>query len=359
MSMLAELGAVRRKAALLTVTAATALTMLTAPAVPATAAGEERDGRVDVHVHLQGGRDYDSAAERLLADMDRAGVERAILMSPPRTPQNPDPEEFRELARVARAHPGRLLLAGGGSMLNSMIHAHAPGEVTADVRAEFAARAERLAQGRIAAFGEMAATHLSFFPAHPFEQAPPDHPLFLLLADLSARHGIPIDLHTEAVTAETPTPAGLRGSNPATLAPTIPGLERLLAHNRRATIVWQHIGWDNTGQMTVGLLRRLLAEHPNLCLALRVEERLWAMDGSPMPNRIVDAAGWVRPEWLALFQEFPDRFVIGSDQFFSSQTVRRRMPQSFEETWAILDQLPPELARKIGGKNAARIYHLG
>jgi predicted TIM-barrel fold metal-dependent hydrolase len=290
--------------------------------------------------------------------MDRYSVAKALIMPPPRASDNLDPTEVQELLGVASRHPDRFFVAAGGDVLNPMIHECNASEATDEVLARFESEAERLVRLGIKAFGEMTALHLSFKANHPFEETSPDHPLFLLLADIAARHGIPIDLHMEAVPTDVPIPAGFSGNNPSTLRANIPGLERLLTHNQNARIVWQHIGWDNTGQMTVKLLRRLLKTHPNLYLALRVEERLFAMDRSPMPNRIVDERWQIRQEWRAFFEEFPDRFVIGTDEFFGVPGRSRQAPQSFEETWRILDQLPPALAAKIGRENAVRIYNL-
>ena len=49
---------------------------------------------------------------------------------------------------------------------------------------------------------------------------------------------------------------------------------------------------------------------------------------------------------------------IGSDEFFAPATASRRAPQSFEETWRIIDQLPNGLAENIVRNNAVRIYKL-
>ena len=81
------------------------------------------------------------------------------------------------------------------------------------------------------------------------------------------------------------------------------------------------------------------------------------MNGNPMPNRIVDDNLKIKSEWQDLFQEFPDRFVIGTDESIPNEGDTTRYPQSFEETWRILDQLPPDLAGKIGRENAIRIYN--
>ncbi|MFQ5420559.1 MAG: hypothetical protein ACE5EY_09370, partial [Anaerolineae bacterium] len=165
-----------------------------------------------------------------------------------------------------------------------------------------------------------------------------------------------------AVPATMNTPANLLRAcdkNPATLPATIPPFEELLAHNRDANIVWQHVGWDNIGYMTPVLVQALLEKHSNLYIALRVEARPFVVGGSdPMSNRLVDSNGQLKAEWLAVITAFPDRFMIGGDEFVGIPGLTPDKPASFAETWAILNQLPPDLAAKVGGENAARIYRL-
>jgi predicted TIM-barrel fold metal-dependent hydrolase len=139
----------------------------------------------------------------------------------------------------------------------------------------------------------------------------------------------------------------------------VPPLERLLAAQRGARIVWQHIGWDNVGAMTPALLQGLLERHPNLFLGLRVEARTTRMGGDgPMPNRLVDAQLKLLPEWQAFMARNSERLVIGADDFISPEEGPPVPSQSLNETWSILAQLPPEVARRIGGDNARRIYRL-
>ncbi|MCP5049859.1 MAG: hypothetical protein GY940_22005, partial [bacterium] len=126
----------------------------------------------------------------------------------------------------------------------------------------------------------------------------------------------------------------------------------------KARIVWQHIGWDNTGEMTVSLLKRLLKAHPNLYLSLRVEEPLRVRAGGSLPNRIVDENWKIKNEWMVFIKAFPDRFMLGGDEFVGIPGRSRRMPQSFEETWPILKQLPSQLAKQLGHSNPARVYNL-
>lgn len=343
---------------------------------PLTAQAEDR-GYIDTHMHFQaqrsGGKDlgksrpniagYHEAARNLVSQMNRYGVEKAIVMPPPQTMDKEGRYDYRTLLGAIDAHPGRLYLGAGGGTLNAMIHSVEPSEVTPGLRERFEDTAEELIRAGAVAFGETTAMHLCMSEWHNYSAQAPDHPLFLLLADLAAHYGVPIDLHMEAVPEAMMTPQNLRDAcskNPSRLPATLPAFERLLAHNRNAKIVWQHIGWDNVGFMTSGLVSRLLSDHSNLYLAIRVEERgIQVGGGGPMPNRIVDREGRIHPEWLALMEAHPDRFMVGGDEFIAGSAGGRRMPQSFEETWSLLDQLPPALAQRVGRDNAARIYPLG
>ena len=72
----------------------------------------------------------------------------------------------------------------------------------------------------------------------------------------------------------------------------------------------------------------------------------------------MDENGAVRPEWLGLMNEFPDRFMIGADDFIGASGARRGGPPSFAGTWAVIEQLPEGLREKVGRENAAKVYSL-
>jgi predicted TIM-barrel fold metal-dependent hydrolase len=62
----------------------------------------------------------------------------------------------------------------------------------------------------------------------------------------------------------------------------------------------------------------------------------------------------IKAEWLQLFKDFPDRFMIGTDAFLAGKT--EHLDTSVEGTWKFINLLPQELRDKIGGENAARVY---
>jgi hypothetical protein len=330
------------------------LAVLVAAAEPAAA----QIPYIDVHAHLHGviGRgqadDYEGAARVALKSMDELGVRQMLILPPPFGDNQLHVYDAGPLLEVARRHPGRFaVIAGGGSLNPLIMEAVRTGKVTDDLHRRFVETAERLAASGVVGFGEMTAEHFSLGPTHPYEAAAPDHPLFLLLADIAARHDLPIDLHMEAIEREASLDSRYRSPpNPSRLSPNIAAFERLLAHNRKARLVWSHVGWDNTGQRTAGLTRRLLTTHPNLYVSVKM-----GPDSLPA-NRLLEKGRGLAPEWRALIEEFPDRFLIGTDQFFVAPASDKRFPRHPGTGRVLLDALPDDLARRIGLDNPLVVF---
>ncbi len=322
-------------------------------------------GYVETHVHLTAGArrgvrvTYLEAAAAVLKSMDELGVRKVLVLPPPQGPLNTRSiVGYESLKEVAKKYPDRFAFLGGGGSLNYMIYESVKkGTVSERTRRKFREEALAIAKAGAVGFGEMTALHFSLHSGHPFYEAPPDHPLFLLLSDLSAESGLPIDLHMEAVTKDAmpfPYDKRTRASkhNPSTLKENIKPLERLLSHNRKAKVVWVHMGWDNTGHMTVELLSRLLKAHPNLYMSLK------GYSHKRSANRPLDQNDKLRSEWKNLIALFPDRFVFGCDGFYGLPGKDKTFPVSTGGSRLILSQLPLNIARKVAYKNANHIYGL-
>ena len=315
---------------------------------------------IDVHDHLVATRgDYTAAAAIGARTMEQSGMLRMVVMPPPQVagmPRNFDCEAF---TAAIRPYGARYAFLGGGGTLNVMIHQTDPAKVDERVRRQFTERAAAiLAQGAVG-FGEIAIRHLSLHGSeHPFEDVAGDHPLLLLLADIAAEQGVPIDLHLDVLTHDMPLPASLTSpNNPRTLRANLAGFERLLAHNPRARIIWEHAGSDQLGDWSVELSRRLLKTYPNLYLGLRLGP------GHAAASLPLTADGRVKDEWLRLLQDFPSRFVIGDDEFVGDASggggagkLSGRTPKSRTNVRVFLNALPPDLARKIATENATALY---
>jgi predicted TIM-barrel fold metal-dependent hydrolase len=305
---------------------------------------------IDVHAHLDPGDAAGSVAVAVRA-MRVENAARLLFLPSPFTFHDPGRYAAEIIRKAESKYPNRLAFLGGGGTLNAMIQqAVQSGDDGLEVQRRFRERAEQILREGAVGFGEMTAEH--FPTASAYQYAPPDHPLFLLLADIAAQHGVPIDLHMEAVPQAMPTPAGIKSPPaPRRLPANIPAFERLLAHNPRAKIVWAHLGWDNTGYRTVALSRRLLAAHPNLYMELKIDP-IDPGKNSPLTG---GGSGKIKPEWLKLFEDFPDRFVIGTDQHYP---MPKNGPQRWQAAVLLFNQLPAGLRQKIGIANPVRIYNL-
>jgi len=274
---------------------------------------------------------------------------KIVFMPPPFTADDPARYDAELILGAVKGHADKFAVLGGGGTLNAMIQQSVrTSDAGPEVRRKLQERAEELLRLGAVGFGELTAEH--FQGATPYQSAPPDHPLFLLLADIAAEHGVPLVLHMEAVPQTMPLPAPLKSPpNPPQLQANIELFGRLLTHNPRARIIWAHAGWDNTGYRTPEFCYRLLRKHPNLYMDVKIDP-IKPGKNSPLAN---GASGAIKPEWLKLFQDFPDRFVVGTDQHYPEPPPG---PQRWEAVVLLLNQLPDDLRRKIAMENAARLY---
>lgn len=305
---------------------------------------------IDTHMHpLRGlirGQSVSGAIANVIGLMDRFGVSQAILLPPPYPEADQHTYGLRELSAAVRGNR-RLAFTAGGDSLNPLLQS-TPVARAAGAQKRFLEAAQEIASAGAAAFGEIALEHFSSGRGqHPYESSPPDHPLLMALADFAARQGMPMELHMEAVPQDMPFPPERpRASNPDRIPANIAAFERLLAHNRQARIVWSHAGWDLSGQRTPSLMGDLLRRNSNLFMNLK-SDRAGAPQTSPFDSR--DA---LKPEWLSLLRGFPDRFMVGSDEFVDAGTDR------IERARRLVDLLPADIARPIAGENARRVYRL-
>ena len=303
----------------------------------------------DAHVHID---EHDAAASiaLLAGSMAGLGETRVIVQTLPLGPDSPNPWDIEKIVGEIRKYPGKLGVTGGGGTLNPMlVAAYAKGDVGPAAQKRIRARAEEILKLGAVGFGELSNEHFATptGTVPEYEYYPADFPLMLLMADIAAQHDVPIVLHMEAVPQDMAS--GLTPPNPPSLHGNFKALENLLAHNRRAKIIWAHAGSDNTGMRTADRMRPLLKANPNLTMELKIDPR------APGKTYLL-ADGKLKPEWLALLNEFPDRFIIGSDQHYGAADMATLVRIRAE--MSMLEQLPPAVRQKIAVDNPARLYNV-
>lgn len=115
----------------------------------------------------------------------------------------------------------------------------------------------------------------------------------------------------------------------------VDAIERIFKSNPDALVLWAHAGFDAPERVR-GMLRR----HKNLwCdLAFRNDH------GSGTS---------VEPEWRKAFDEFPDRFMVGTDTFAPERWHYIKEHADYSRRW--LSSLPQDLAERIAHRNAAQM----
>jgi len=285
--------------------------------------------------------------------MERVNAVKVVMFPSPYAPEDKIPYSDEDLARAVKGHEDKFAFLGGGTSLNPMmLEAVRVNNTGPDTQRKVKELAEKLLSEGAVGFSELTPEHLAVASTQSYMHMPPDNPLMLVLADVAAQHGVPMLIHMEALMRSGPMPDDLnRPPNPSQITENITGLERLLSHNPRATIVWAHAGLDNTGDRTPDLMRRLLKAHPNLYMDVKIVP---ARLGKNSP---FDADGKIKPDWLRLFQDFPDRFMLGSDQGYGGDPKEMGSAQGLRTSVLMVNQLPKNLALKIGNENAQHVYH--
>lgn len=113
-------------------------------------------------------------------------------------------------------------------------------------------------------------------------------------------------------------------------------VERLFRHDPGALILWAHSGFDRPDGV-----RAMLRKYP----------RLWA-DLAFRNDHVTQ--GKVDPAWRELFEEFPDRFMVGTDTFTPERWFYIEEHAKWSRAW--LADLPQPLAERIAWRNAEALF---
>ena len=109
-------------------------------------------------------------------------------------------------------------------------------------------------------------------------------------------------------------------------------IDRVFAQDPKARILWAHSGFDRPER-----LRAMLGSHANLWADLAVRS-----DHA--------SGGKLDPEWRQLFEDFPDRFMLGTDTYTPERWYYVAEHAAWSRAW--LGELPRDLAERLAYRNA-------
>jgi predicted TIM-barrel fold metal-dependent hydrolase len=257
---------------------------------------------IDAHVHLN-----DEAMQ--LQMMERFGVERAVIF----WGRNSDNES---IAQAARQYPDRFIAFASISP-ERLAYRRA---WNANDAALLRSLDQALATGQYKGIGEISSTH---FPSPGFAETDysPLGPMMTGIMVLARKYAVPVIVHIEIT--------------------RLAAFSELLEQFSDVRVIWAHGGYT-----PLFIAQRMLERHPNLSYELSA--RTWPRHPRSPDYTILRDGQDVWPEWLALIEAKPDRFLVGTDashRSAESETMKAESVQAF------LRQLSPATRARVARTN--------
>jgi len=295
---------------------------------------------IDVHVHL-----FPTIMDvsDITSNMDKYGVTKMVNMQEPCEIYTNTPPSHEGIPDLSEKYPDKFISLYAGEPVHLLDQVATSGSYTQTDQEQYTSLLEKAMQsGKYRGFGEIALLHgwitsggLSGKGNSGCAQVsvPGDHPWMFIMSDIAAKYNVPIDIHME---------------HPDVM---LPGFERLLDHNRNTTIIWSHTGWI-TGEYspTPEQWRELLEKHPNLYGSIKCRPYT---AGDLVP--LVQEDKTINDKWLQLFEDYPDRFMIGSDIKPGQRAGEFDFLFPYRQ---LLKDLPQDVRVKIAQGNAKRIFRI-
>lgn len=161
--------------------------------------------------------------------------------------------------------------------------------------------------------------------------------VYRLLAAVEKK-GVPVMVHWEVYNWERDAPQ----------------FRALLSAFPKVTFIWPHAGFASSEQVD-----QVLSSYPNMVVTLSKKESdqralSSAEKEEVLGGGIVDECGNLLPDWRALIEKCPDRFMFATD---AHKDFRWKKYNKIVERWRmILGQLPDRTAQMLAWRNAERVY---
>jgi predicted TIM-barrel fold metal-dependent hydrolase len=310
----------------------------TPPPVETTAAGEIRYRVADSHFHLvdflQGGDGIHAA----LAAMDVAGVDHTMVSGMPLVKKwnAADPRKplyyLEDDSRAYWYSATDVLVANAIAQLapadRKRFHPFICGFNGTDKNAvDHIRRMLEWYPGLWHGIGEVMGRHDDLTALTYGEAARADHEGLDAVYALGAELDLPVSVHSNIGSVWRREPVYKHE------------VDNMCKRHPKTRFIWCHAGISRRIDIPdlTDHLRDLLRRHENLWMDLS-----WVVfEDYIAPN------GEAAPEWVKLIEEFPDRFMVGSDKVARFSNLHEQIMKYY----VLLDALKPETARKVAKDN--------
>ena len=309
---------------------------------PARPAGAPYGGPiVDTHAHVM--NRAEGGLDSILPWMDRAGVERLILLPTPNEAIFRDRDENardrRRFLDLAGARGGRL--CGSTYLTQWMNGAYRSGYREVELERRLDRLRRDLDGGTCLGVGEIGPYHFEKKPGQAVIEFPLDFAPMLAVAGIAARRGRWLDLHAEPVTDGGRSVEDQLYGGIALLYRRFPDLKLILSH---------------TGMTNPANARALLQAYPDLMMNLKMVRPGGSLKWDQL-EPISNADDRLFEDWARLMEDMPERFMVGTDaRFGTRQYAGKRYGATIARLRRVLGSLDRQAAELIAHANARRVF---
>jgi len=166
------------------------------------------------------------------------------------------------------------------------------------------------------------------------EQARANHIALDAVYEFASKHDMPVTVHSDISSVWIKEPLYLHE------------MEEAIKKHPKTRFIWAHAGMSRRMSVPslISVLRRMLKTYPNLSFDIS-----WVV----YPNEIAPD-GKPKKEWIALVEEFPTKFMIGTDAIGHFSKYKK----TISSYYVFLDALSPKTAKLVARDNFLNILPL-
>lgn len=308
---------------------------------------------IDTHVHLDPPLPRDHKQDRgIIGDRDidireivevikAADVEFAIFMPTPNEGREDNHEVGAEQKkRLLNLDKNRIRLFCGSNYITYWLHrAYYERYSEEGLKHIIKHLSNDLDSGAYAGVGEIGIYHFNKHGSQPVIEYPPDFQPFLRIVEMVANKGAWLDIHAEPVDPDGKSYESQVFGGIELLFHRYPNLKLILSH---------------TAMTHPTNARKILIKYPNVMMNIKIimKHNEWR-NLEPVTN----PKGELYEDWAQLFEEMPEKFMIGTDAKFGREGFEvSKYKKEIEQMRRILGALNPNAARLIAHENAQKIF---
>ena len=304
----------------------------------------------DTHVHLYPPNEQDATIadinkwelKSIIKLFKKLGIDLVILMPTP----NDGIRKNQELGVVKRLmikdmDPDRIKVFCGSNYITCWMNdAYHYGFKEEEFQHILSQLSKDMDSGRFAGVGELSLYHFDKgYGGQHVLAFPPNFVPFIQVMDHVAKKGMWIDLHAEPV-----DPKGKSYEKEV-----FGCIELLYQENPNLKLIYSHTAMTNPTNAY-----RILQRYPKIMMNIKVEKRHQNWKNL---EPVVNTKGELYEDWAKLFEEMPERFMVGTDSHFGRKGfLNSKYKKKIDQVRKILGTLKPKVAAMIAHENARRLF---